>query len=193
MLNKLISLIFAVTLCTSSAIADSDNPQLLIQTNQGNITLELFQEQAPETVKNFLTYVDNGFYSGTIFHRTIAGFMIQGGGFTESLSRKETRAPIRNESGNGLSNSRGTISMARTNHPHSATSQFFINTVDNRNLDAQGSRFGYAVFGRVIQGMDIVMSISRAPTAPKAGHRDVPKQPIIISAIKRISEPSQSE
>lgn len=193
MLNKLISLIFAVTLCTSSAIADSDNPQLLMQTNQGNITLELFQEQAPETVKNFLTYVDNGFYSGTIFHRTIAGFMIQGGGFTESLSRKETRAPIRNESGNGLSNSRGTISMARTNHPHSATSQFFINTVDNRNLDAQGSRFGYAVFGRVIQGMDIVMSISRAPTAPKAGHRDVPKQPIIISAIKRISEPSQSE
>ncbi|WP_299179239.1 peptidylprolyl isomerase [uncultured Neptuniibacter sp.] len=193
MLNKLISLIFAVTLCTSSAIADSDNPQLLIQTNQGNITLELFQEQAPETVKNFLTYVDSGFYSGTIFHRTIAGFMIQGGGFTESLSRKETRAPIRNESGNGLSNSRGTISMARTNHPHSATSQFFINTVDNRNLDAQGSRFGYAVFGRVIQGMDIVMSISRAPTAPKAGHRDVPKQPIMISAIKRISEPSQSE
>lgn len=186
MFKRLISTLLLLGLLSSFSYAEQNNPQIVMKTNLGNITLELFPEQAPETVKNFLNYVDGGFYEGTIFHRTIAGFMIQGGGFTVDMTRKDTQDAIKNESNNGLSNTQGTISMARTNHPHSATSQFFINTVNNRNLDARGNRFGYAVFGRVTEGMDLAIRISRSATEPKAGHRDVPRQPIIIEKVERL-------
>lgn len=183
MLKRLLCVVLLLTGLTTSALAETLN--VTLHTNKGDITLELFPSEAPVTVQNFLNYVDSGFYEGTIFHRTIAGFMIQGGGFDQELNRKETNQAIKNESGNGLSNLKGTISMARTNHPHSATSQFFINTVNNRNLDARGARHGYAVFGRVIEGMDLVVNIGRSPTERKNGFRDVPKSPIIIEKVTR--------
>lgn len=188
--SLLFSVIIALTFAAKSW-AEASNPVVNMQTNLGSITLELFPEQSPETVKNFLSYVDEGFYEGLIFHRTIVGFMIQGGGFNKDLVLKEPKDPVINESQNGLSNKAGTIAMARTRHPHSATSQFFINAVGNRNLDAQGSRFGYTVFGRVTEGMDLVMKISRLPTAPKGMHRDVPVEPIVINKIVRV-EPTAS-
>jgi cyclophilin family peptidyl-prolyl cis-trans isomerase len=157
-----------------------------MQTSAGNLEIELFDEQAPKTVANFLNYVEQGYYDGTIFHRVIPGFMIQGGGFTEDMQKKDTQAPIENESGNGLSNLAGTLSMARTSDPHSATAQFFINSVDNPRLDAQGSQYGYAVFGRVVKGMDVVEDISRVPTTVRPPHRDVPESPVIILHLSRI-------
>lgn len=184
--NILTRLVLVLSLITTHAFAEGDNPVVVMQTNKGEITLELFPEQAPETVKNFLHYVDSGFYEGTIFHRTIAGFMIQGGGFTANMERKEVRDPVKNESKNGLSNRQGTIAMARTNYPHSATSQFFINVVNNGRLDAYNNRYGYAVFGKVIEGMELAIRISRSPTEAKAGHGDVPKSPIIIERIERV-------
>ena len=167
----------------------SDNPKVRIDTNYGAIELELFPEKAPETVANFLQYVDSGFYEGTIFHRVIKGFMIQGGGFDVKYNQKPTRAPVKNEANNGLSNERGTIAMARTNQPHSATAQFFINTVDNQRLDYNEllSSWGYCVFGRVTDGMTIVDDIGETPTGPGGPFRsDVPQAPIIINAISRI-------
>jgi len=186
MLKSLLLSVIIVLSGTAKSWAEGSNPVVDMQTNLGSITLELFPEQSPETVKNFLSYVDEGFYEDLIFHRTIVGFMIQGGGFNKDLVLKEPKEPVINESQNGLSNKAGTIAMARTRHPHSATSQFFINTVSNRNLDAQGSRFGYTVFGRVIAGMDLVMKISRLPTAPQGMHRDVPVEPIVIKKIVRV-------
>ena len=191
MLKSLLISVIVVLTFTAKSWAEASNPVVNMQTNLGSITLELFPEQSPETVKNFLSYVDEGFYEGLIFHRTIVGFMIQGGGFNKDLVLKEPKDPVINESQNGLSNKAGTIAMARTRHPHSATSQFFINAVSNRNLDAQGSRFGYTVFGRVTEGMDLVMKISRLPTAPKGMHRDVPVEPIVINKIVRV-EPTVS-
>ncbi|MGH1430547.1 MAG: peptidylprolyl isomerase [Neptuniibacter sp.] len=191
MLKSLLISVIVVLTFTAKSWAEASNPVVNMQTNLGSITLELFPEQSPETVKNFLSYVDEGFYEGLIFHRTIVGFMIQGGGFNKDLVLKEPKDPVINESQNGLSNKAGTIAMARTRHPHSATSQFFINAVSNRNLDAQGSRFGYTVFGRVTEGMDLVMKISRLPTAPKGMHRDVPVEPIVINKIVRV-EPTAS-
>jgi len=191
MLKSLLFSVIVVLTFTAKSWAEASNPVVNMQTNLGSITLELFPEQSPETVKNFLSYVDEGFYEGLIFHRTIVGFMIQGGGFNKDLVLKEPKDPVINESQNGLSNKAGTIAMARTRHPHSATSQFFINAVSNRNLDAQGSRFGYTVFGRVTEGMDLVMKISRLPTAPKGMHRDVPVEPIVINKIVRV-EPTAS-
>lgn len=191
MLKSLLLSVIVVLTFAAKSWAEGSNPVVDMQTNLGSITLELFPEQSPETVKNFLSYVDEGFYEGLIFHRSIVGFMIQGGGFNKGLVLKEPKAPVINESQNGLSNKSGTIAMARTRHPHSATSQFFINTVSNRNLDAQGSRFGYTVFGRVTAGMDLVMKISRLPTAPKGMHRDVPVEPIVIEKIIRV-EPTTS-
>jgi len=164
--------------------AQEKNPVVVIQTNLGNITVELDAAKAPISVKNFLGYVDDGFYSGTIFHRVIKNFMIQGGGLTADMQRKQTKAPIRNEATNGLSNMRGTIAMARTSEVNSATSQFFINTVDNKGLDHRGmtpSDFGYAVFGKVIDGMDVVDKIAAVPTKPG----DVPEQTVTIKAIVR--------
>lgn len=191
MLKSLLLSVIVVLTFTTKSWAEGSNPVVDMQTNLGSITLELFPEQSPETVKNFLSYVDEGFYEGLIFHRTIVGFMIQGGGFNKDLVLKEPKDPVINESQNGLSNKAGTIAMARTRHPHSATSQFFINAVSNRNLDARGSRFGYTVFGRVTEGMDLVMKISRLPTAPKGMHRDVPVEPIVINKIVRV-EPKAS-
>lgn len=185
MLKKLIIGLVLPLLLSTTLTAAEQNPNVVIQTNKGNITLELYPEKSPKTVENFLKYVDSGFYEGTIFHRVIAGFMIQGGGFTEDMNQKEPMDAIQNESQNGLSNTQGTIAMARTNHPHSATSQFFINTVNNYNLDARGSRFGYAVFGKVTEGMELVVQLGRSPKTSKAGHRDVPKSAIIIEKVIR--------
>jgi len=164
--------------------AQEKNPVVVIQTNMGNITVELDAAKAPISVKNFLGYVDDGYYSGTIFHRVIKNFMIQGGGLTADMQRKQTKGPIRNEATNGLSNMRGTIAMARTSEVNSATSQFFINTVDNKGLDHRGmspNDFGYAVFGKVIDGMDVVDKIAAVPTKPG----DVPEKTVLIKAIVR--------
>jgi cyclophilin family peptidyl-prolyl cis-trans isomerase len=160
-------------------------PTITIETNKGNITIELDEVNAPETVKNFLSYVDEGFYNGTIFHRVIPNFMIQGGGFTPEGVQKKTKPPIKLESNNGLKNVRGTIAMARTNIPDSATSQFFINTVDNDFLNYKPGNPGYAVFGKVIEGMDVVDEISKVKTKNRP-MPDWPEEDIIIISIKRI-------
>lgn len=159
------------------------NPQVELKTSQGVIVLELDAEKAPKTTENFLQYVKDGFYNGMIFHRVIDGFMIQGGGFASGMKEKATNAPIENEAGNGLKNARGTIAMARTSDPHSATAQFFINIVDNDFLDFRapsGSGWGYCVFGRVIEGMDVVDKIRKVRTGNKGFHQDVPLEDVVI-------------
>lgn len=186
--RRIAVLALAFALTAPAALA-SELPKVVMQTSLGAITLELDEVRAPRTVNNFLSYVDSGFYDGTLFHRVIEGFMIQGGGYDESYERKPTLAPIRNEANNGLRNTRYTISMARTSDPHSATAQFFINTVDNRNLDhtAESVRgWGYAVFGRVVDGFDTVNQISETATG-RAGpfSRDAPKQAILIESATR--------
>ena len=161
-----------------------------IETSKGDITLKLFSEKAPETVKNFLYYAENGHYEGTIFHRVIKNFMIQGGGHLPDMSQINTIEPIVNESNNNLSNKKGTIAMARTNNPHSATSQFFINLIDNDFLDKKNAQdnFGYCVFGEVIDGIEIVENIGEAITGNKSGHADVPTENIIIKKIQIIDK-----
>lgn len=157
-----------------------------INTNMGTITLELNEEKAPETVRNFVKYAEDGHYDGTIFHRVIDGFMIQGGGFTKAMNQKPTREPIRNEAMNGLKNERGTIAMARTMVVDSATSQFFINLVDNAFLDFSSPTpqgFGYAVFGKVVDGMSVVDSIAKVKTGFSGPHQNVPEEPILIKKI----------
>jgi cyclophilin family peptidyl-prolyl cis-trans isomerase len=165
------------------------NPKVNLQTNKGLIVIELYPDQAPQSVANFLAYVDAGFYDGTIFHRVIPDFMIQGGGFTADLEKKETRAPIPNEADNGLKNERGTLAMARTNDPHSATAQFFINHKDNAFLDHSGKNtrgWGYAVFGRVTDGMSVVDAIATTPTGAKGIFpKDVPLETILIQKASR--------
>lgn len=160
---------------------------VVFETTLGDITLELHEEEAPGTVENFRRYVEDGFYAGTVFHRVIPGFVIQGGGLTDDLSRKETRAPIRNEADNGLKNLRGTLSMARTAERDSATSQFFVNLKDNAFLDHGDRDFGYAVFARVTGGMDVVDAIAAAPTGSKGGHEDVPLEPVAITAARIVA------
>ena len=163
----------------------SDNPKLLMRTSHGEMTLELDAAKAPVTVENFLGYVRDGFYDGTIFHRVIDGFMIQGGGFTPDMQQKPTGAPIENEAGNGLQNARGTIAMARTQVVNSATAQFFINLVDNEFLnhrDTSPMGFGYAVFGKVVDGMETVDAIRKVATGNVAGHGDVPTETVTIEA-----------
>jgi cyclophilin family peptidyl-prolyl cis-trans isomerase len=165
------------------AHAHAAAPQVELRTNLGTIVIELYPDNAPKTVDNFLHYVRDGFYNGTIFHRVIPGFMIQGGGFTPELKEKPTRPPIRNEAGNGLRNAAGMVAMARTSDPHSASAQFFINTVDNPALDFRAPTqdgYGYCVFGRVVRGMDVVAKISRVPTGTRGPHRDVPLRPVVI-------------
>jgi len=162
------------------------NPIVIIQTSMGSITVELFKDQAPVSVANFLEYVRDGFYPGTIWHRVVPGYVIQGGGFTADLAEKPTRPPIQNEATNGLSNRRGTVAMARTRTLRSATSQFYINLSDNPSLDHQGFSpdvFGYAVFGRVIAGMDVVDRIGQVKTGDKAGMEDVPLEPVFITSV----------
>jgi len=172
------------------------NPRLVMDTSMGSFTIELFQEEAPVTTENFLRYVDEGFYDNTVFHRVIEDFVIQGGGFTESMERKKTRQAIRNEANNGLKNRRGTLSMARTNHPQSATSQFFINVEDNKSLDhvpGIPSRFGYAVFAEVVEGMDVVDRIRRVKTTTKGGLKDVPVEPVILRSVRRAEDEGEAE
>jgi cyclophilin family peptidyl-prolyl cis-trans isomerase len=168
--------------------AAGPNPVVLMETSLGNIKIELFEEDAPETVANFLQYVDDKHYDGTIFHRVIPTFMIQGGGMEPGLKERKTRAPIKNESDNGLTNDRGTIAMARTPNPHSATAQFFINVKDNQGLDKANSadRWGYAVFGKVVEGMDGVDKIKAVPTGSKGGHDNVPVQDVVIKSVRRV-------
>ena len=165
--------------------------QVLITTTVGPITLELDAENAPKTVENFLSYVTDGFYNGTIFHRVIDNFMIQGGGFCADMEQKETRAPVENEANNGLKNDRGTIAMARTQDPHSATAQFFINVQDNDFLNHTAENiqgWGYAVFGKVTDGEDVLDKIRCVQTGSQMGHQDVPMEPIIIESIALIGE-----
>jgi len=158
---------------------------VVLSTSHGDITIELFSDDAPISVENFLQYVDDGHFDGTIFHRVIAGFMIQCGGFTPDMHQKETRAPIKNEAKNGRKNQRGTLAMARTTDIDSATAQFFINVSDNDFLDNGARDFGYAVFGRVTDGFDVVDQIAAAPCGNKAGQSDVPNDPILINSAKR--------
>jgi peptidyl-prolyl cis-trans isomerase A (cyclophilin A) len=166
--------------------APAKGPIVELVTSKGNIRIQLEAKKAPVSTKNFLSYVKAGHYKGTIFHRVIPGFMVQGGGFTPGMQEKRTRAAIRNEAGNGLRNSRGTLAMARTSDPNSATSQFFINVANNRFLDRDQSQdgVGYAVFGRVIKGMDVVDKIVAAPTTTRGGHSDVPSTAIVIKSAR---------
>ena len=170
-------------------------PRVALRTSLGDIIIELEPEKAPKSVENFLQYVEDGHYNGTIFHRVIDGFMAQGGGFTADLQLKPTRAPIENEANNGLSNLRGTVAMARTNEPHWALSQFFINVVDNPRLDFVSEQnpftWGYAVFGTVVEGMDVVDRMRAAPTGPQGPFaKDVPTQPIVIERAERLPPPT---
>jgi peptidyl-prolyl cis-trans isomerase B (cyclophilin B) len=198
-----LAVLAAVTLVASSDLFSSDqkggsgdqgNPVVLIDTSMGKIKVELYAKKAPKTVKNFLTYVNEKFYDGTVFHRVINAFMIQGGGFTKDLKEKPTHDPIPNEAGNGLSNERGTIAMARTSDPDSATAQFYINTgkdekgnpaLDRRNA---GDGVGYCVFGKVTEGMDVVNKIQRVETHVQNGMGDVPEEPVIIKSIRVVKK-----
>ena len=165
--------------------------QVLMTTTVGPLTLELDTDNAPKTVDNFLSYVADGFYDGTIFHRVIDNFMIQGGGFTAGMEQKDTKAPVENEANNGLKNDRGTIAMARTQDPHSATAQFFINVQDNDFLNHTGENiqgWGYAVFGKVTDGEDVLDKIRCVQTGGQGGHQDVPIEPIIIESVTLIGE-----
>ena len=185
-LNFLLSSSIAVLL--SAGISLGASPTVIMKTSMGEIKIELYEKKAPISVKNFLAYVDDGFFDGTIFHRVINDFMIQGGGFTKDMEKKATKPPIKNEAANGLKNKTGTLAMARTGVVDSATAQFFINTVDNDFLDHQDTTtrgYGYAVFGRVIDGMDVVNKIKVVKTTSKGGMGDVPVEPVIIESVKR--------
>jgi peptidyl-prolyl cis-trans isomerase B (cyclophilin B) len=185
MKSTLISIM--IMLAVVFAAIAGDNPRVEMDTTKGKIILELYADKAPKTVKNFLAYVDAGFYDGTIFHRVIPNFMIQGGGLTADMKQKKTRAPIDNEATNGLRNERGTIAMARTSNPHSATAQFFINTKNNDFLNHKGKSpqgWGYAVFGRVVEGMVVVDAISGVKTGTRGPFRDVPTDPVVITGVK---------
>jgi cyclophilin family peptidyl-prolyl cis-trans isomerase len=178
-------LVFLIGMAMAEA-AQAANPVVLMETSKGTIKIELFEDKAPESVKNFLAYAEGGHYDGTVFHRVISGFMVQGGGFDEKLEQKPTKAPIRNEAGNGLSNDRGTLAMARTNDPDSATAQFFINHADNKFLNRSGGNAGYAVFGRVVEGMDVVDAIARVKTGAKGRFdKDVPQETVVIKSVKK--------
>ncbi len=175
-----------------SASAWAGNPLVELDTNRGSIIIELYPDKAPKTVANFMQYANSGFYNGTIFHRVINRFMIQGGGFTTSMIEKDTLPPILNEAGNGLKNDTGTIAMARTSDPNSATSQFFINLENNQFLNYQSpdpELIGYCVFGRVLKGMDIVREIAATPTGNVGPYSDVPRAPIIINSVKVAKSP----
>jgi peptidyl-prolyl cis-trans isomerase A (cyclophilin A) len=172
------------TVAAISLNAWADNSIVEMKTNQGTIEIELYNDKAPISAKNFEDYIKADFYRGTIFHRVIPGFMIQGGGMDAQMAEKQTRAPIKNESYNGLKNTRGTLAMARTNDPNSASSQFFINTVDNDFLNKSAMNAGYAVFGKVIKGMDVVDKIEKVPTVNRGVHQNVPQSLVLIQSVK---------
>jgi cyclophilin family peptidyl-prolyl cis-trans isomerase len=193
----MLKILLALTLAAAFP-ALAGNPKVLMQTSLGNITLELNAEKAPGSVANFLQYVDDGYYDGTVFHRVIDGFMIQGGGFTADIERKPgSRDPIQNEADNGLKNLRGTLAMARTNQPHSATAQFFVNLVDNGFLDFREKNrrgWGYTVFGKVTDGMDVLDKIAKlSTTARPNGMRDVPIEPPVIKSMSRIAAGAENK
>jgi peptidyl-prolyl cis-trans isomerase B (cyclophilin B) len=183
-------MIFALGLMLAfgSSVFAQKNPVVQLDTSMGTIKIELYPDKAPETVKNFLSYVEKKHYDGTIFHRVIPTFMIQGGGFAQGMKEKGTSGPIKNEAGNGLSNTRGTIAMARTSAPHSATAQFFINVAENKMLDKAEARdgWGYCVFGKVTEGMDVVDKIKSVSTGNFGQHADVPQSDIVIKTAKKI-------
>jgi peptidyl-prolyl cis-trans isomerase A (cyclophilin A) len=186
-MTVMIGLAGLVSLGNATLATAQNKLNVLMKTSQGDVTIELQHDKAPKSVENFLQYVRDGFYSNTIFHRVIDGFMVQGGGFTTDMAQKTTRAPIPLESQNGLKNELGTVAMARTSNPNSATAQFFINTVNNPNLNyPQPDGFGYAVFGKVVKGMDVIEKISKTPTEFKGMMRDVPSTPIVIQSITMI-------
>lgn len=192
MLKRIFSLISIIGLLFAFPIinhANQANPKVLMKTTKGDITIELYADKAPITVRNFFSYVDENFYDGTIFHRVIKGFMIQGGGFTPDFKEKPAKASIKNEAANGLKNKRGTIAMARLPAIDSATCQFYINHADNPGLDHRDNTpdgFGYTVFGKVIKGMDVVDSIANVKTMTKYGYRDVPRETITIISVRLI-------
>ena len=166
-----------------------ETPKVAMETDKGRIVIELYPDKAPKTVKNFLAYVDAGHYNSTIFHRVIPNFMIQGGGMSAAMKEKPTNAPVKNEADNGLKNQRGTVAMARTQVPDSATAQFFINTVDNDFLDHKTKTpqgWGYAVFGKVTEGMEVVDAITKVKTASRGGHQDVPVDTVMIIKVERV-------
>jgi cyclophilin family peptidyl-prolyl cis-trans isomerase len=187
MIKRMLSAVALVCLIAGIACAEGKkNPVVMMETSLGNVKIELFEKEAPVSVSNFLDYAGSGFYSDTIFHRVIAGFMIQGGGFTAELTQKPTKAPIKNEAGNGLKNQRGTIAMARTGIVDSATAQFFINVVNNDFLNHRDNTqqgYGYAVFGTVVEGMDVVDKIAAVKTVTR-GFPNVPEKPVVIKSIK---------
>lgn len=183
---RISALVVVMAMFVGAAYAASDNPQVVLETSKGTIVLELYPDEAPKTVANFLSYARWGHYDGTIFHRVIPGFMIQGGGFTTDMKEKLTEMPIQNEAGNGLENNRGTVSMARTMDPHSASAQFFINTTNNARLNHKNKTpegWGYAVFGKVIKGMDVVDAISSVETVTSGSMDNVPKEPVVITRV----------
>jgi cyclophilin family peptidyl-prolyl cis-trans isomerase len=191
-MNKLIGLALAVAgvvaaVSGGNAVSGQDkkNPVVIMDTSHGKIVIELFEDKAPVTVKNFLSYVDDKHYDGTIFHRVIPTFMIQGGGMEPGLKEKRTKAPIANEAGNGVANERGTLAMARTNDPDSATAQFFINVKDNPFLNRSAQSAGYAVFGKVVDGMDVVDKIKQVDTGRQGMHDDVPVKDVVIRSVRR--------
>jgi cyclophilin family peptidyl-prolyl cis-trans isomerase len=172
---------------SDAAVKETKNPVVSMKTNKGVITIELYPDKAPKSVENFLAYAESGFYDGTIFHRVIPAFMIQGGGYTSGLERKETRPPVANEANNGLKNQVGTVALARTSDPHSATSQFFVNVKDNAFLDFKSETpqgWGYTVFGKVIEGMDVVNAIEHTPTSDRGGaFQNLPEDQVIIESV----------
>jgi peptidyl-prolyl cis-trans isomerase B (cyclophilin B) len=183
MQRPILPMILLLIFCLTGPAAAADKPQVIMETSKGTVVIELNAQKAPITTANFLAYVQSGFYDNTIFHRVIRGFMIQGGGLTADMRKKPNREPIRNEADNGLKNIAGTIAMARTGDPHSATAQFFINVKDNPFLDHRAKTprgWGYCVFGRVIKGMDVVHAIENVPTGRQAGRADVPIEPVVI-------------
>lgn len=185
---RLLTLLFALTF---APVAAANNPKVEMRTSMGSFVIELYPENAPKTVENFLQYVNDGFYNGTIFHRVIPGFMVQGGGFTPNMQQKTTRPAIRNEAGNGLRNAVGTVAMARTADPHSATAQFFVNVAENDFLDFKSpddKGYGYTVFGRVSSGMDVVQKIVQVPTATAGSHQNVPRLPVFIERARVLPE-----
>jgi cyclophilin family peptidyl-prolyl cis-trans isomerase len=189
---KVMALCFVVFGMVSAGAARAANPLVVIETTHGTIKVELFEDKSPVTVKNFLGYVDDKHYDNTIFHRVIEGFMTQGGGVSADRKEKKTKPPIVNEAGNMVSNKRGTLAMARTNDPDSATAQFFINLADNTNLDRKGNtprEAGYAVFGQVIEGMDVVDKIAKVEKGTnERGEKAVPKEDVIIKSIRRVEK-----
>lgn len=190
MTKRLTQILLALTLCLTMASGWAANTRVLVKTSLGDIEFELADDKAPESVKNFLRYTDEGFYNGTIFHRVIYDFMIQGGGFSTDMKRKRPHAPIQNEAKNGLKNDKGTIAMARTSDPHSATAQFFINHKDNDFLNYPSrDGWGYCVFGKVTKGLDIVEKIAEVETGRHmTGMQNVPKSAVVIESISRITE-----